>query len=175
MPICRRQEFIMSIMTQLANRARRLARRRRPGRTIRPAKVPLLLEVLEGRHLPSVSLGTNFDGLSSVGNDCGCSPPDTIGAAGPSSFVESVNTAMGTYNKATGAQTGRVELGSFFNAGLGGVLSLSDPVVIYDEMANKFFLGTQGATLFLSGHSQGSLWQHGHQLPGHRQLGEHRP
>ncbi len=82
-----------------------------------------------------------FDGLNAVNNACACSPPDTIGAAGPNSFIESVNTAMGLYNKTTGAQISRVELGSFFNTGLGGVLSLSDPVVIYDEQVNQFVLG----------------------------------
>jgi hypothetical protein len=98
------------------------------------------LELLEERHLPSVSLGPSFDGLSSVGSGSP-SPPDTVGAAGPNSFIEAVNTAMGIYNKATGARTDRVELGTFFNAGLGGVLSLSDPVVIYDEIDSRFFLG----------------------------------
>ncbi len=82
-----------------------------------------------------------FDGLTSVNNACACSPPDTIGAAGPNSYIEAVNTAMGLYNKTTGTQISRVELVNFFNTGLGGVLSLSDPVVIYDELANKFVLG----------------------------------
>ena len=34
---------------------------------------------------------------------CGCQPPDTIGAAGPSSYIETLNSALAIYNKTTGA------------------------------------------------------------------------
>src|SRR5262249_45092578 len=46
------------IVTPFARMATRFARRRHPARTIRPTKAQLLVEALEGRDLPSVSLGT---------------------------------------------------------------------------------------------------------------------
>ena len=104
--------------------------------------IPLRLEHLEPRTLldGGLTLLSGWDGMSSVGNACGCTPPDTDVAVGPAHVVETVNTALAVYNKATGARILRQEMTAFF-APLGGVLRLSDPVVSYDELSNRFVIG----------------------------------
>jgi hypothetical protein len=83
---------------------------------------------------------SGWDGLSSVGNACDCTPPDTDVAVGPAHVVETVNTALAVYNKATGTRVLRQEMTALF-APLGGVLRLSDPVVSYDELSHRFVIG----------------------------------
>ncbi len=61
-------------------------------------------------------------------------PPDTNGAAGPSSFIETVNQALAIYNKSTGALVASADFATFFGslpALAGG--GFSDPVVVYDD------------------------------------------
>ncbi len=58
----------------------------------------LQLELLETRLAPAVSVINNFDGLVQGGSV----PPDTCGAAGPFSYVETVNSAVSIFNKNTG-------------------------------------------------------------------------
>src|SRR5262249_25693990 len=48
-----------------------------------------------------------------------------------------VNTTLALYDKETGARTAKQEFSEFF-APLGGTLRFSDPVVTYDEIAQKF-------------------------------------
>src|SRR5262249_54868239 len=106
------------------------------------AQIRLCVEPLEPRTLLDVGLRllTGFDGMSSVGNGCNCTPPDTDVAVGPAHVVETVNTAIAVYDKATGALRSRQEMTAFF-APLGGVLRLSDPVVSYDELSHRFVIG----------------------------------
>lgn len=76
------------------------------------------------------------------GQSGGFIPPDSDGAVGPNSFIAAANLAIGAFDKVTGNPIagGAVEsLGTFF-APLGGVLSLSDPVVVYNEITGKFFV-----------------------------------
>jgi hypothetical protein len=58
----------------------------------------LQLERLETRLAPTVSVLNNFDSIWS-----GAVPPDTCGAAGPNSYIESGNSYINIYNKSTGA------------------------------------------------------------------------
>jgi hypothetical protein len=78
----------------------RLDPRKTPARASVSAQ--LLLEVLEGRDLPSVLLGTNFAGLGFPDTQ-GDVPPDTCGAAGPVHYVETVNQTLRISNKTTSA------------------------------------------------------------------------
>jgi hypothetical protein len=75
-------------------------RKRLPGGTggSRPAhrKLPSArprIEALEARLVPTVNVMNNFDGLISG------APPDTCGAAGPSSYVETVNSSVTIFRK----------------------------------------------------------------------------
>src|SRR5436190_23057172 len=86
---------------------------RRAART--PPRYRPLLEHLEDRVVPTVSVlhsfaGMNFNDTASAGE-----PPDTIVAAGPNHVVELVNTAIRVYNK-TGGILSTQELSSFFSS-----------------------------------------------------------
>src|SRR5262249_5670572 len=77
----------------------------------------LELELLEDRIFPSVTVGTNFGGLT-FATTLLATPPDTQAAVGPSYVVEAVNANLAIYNKATGTRVSSQALSSFFS-GLG--------------------------------------------------------
>lgn len=124
---------------------RRFTKRRAGG-----MKARLSLETLEMRALMSVDLFAAIDGTNQGNSSCGCTPPDTSGAAGPNQVIETVNSAFAVYDKNSGALINRRSLASLF-APLGGVQSLSDPVAMYDDINGQFVLGVldynQGARL----------------------------
>jgi hypothetical protein len=82
-----------------------------------------------------------FDGMNSQVNPFTISPPDTIGAAGPNSYIETVNTAVQIYNKDGTALTPGTEFSSFFSS-LGDTQDFTDPVVVYNDITQRFFIGT---------------------------------
>ena len=119
---------------QAPGRARRRPQSPTPGARRR---IALAVERLEDRTLFTVSHIVGFDGIASTG----FIPPDTNGAAGPSSYIESVNTTLAMYDKTTGNRiAGPTSFGSFFLP-LGGELSFSDPVVIYNEVTQRYGIG----------------------------------
>src|SRR5229473_1408037 len=85
-----------------------------------PQRTRLLLERLEDRTLPSVTIAptnNNGNGYSALdfNQSGGYTPPDTNGAAGPSSYVETVNQTVAIYSpKATGASATTSSLGNFW-------------------------------------------------------------
>jgi len=100
----------------------------RDADAITPAVVP-----------PSVS----FDGLTGTAK-----PPDPVGDVGPNHYVEMVNTRVGVYTKA-GANLLNVTIGSIFT-GLPGTHNCEgnhgDPVVLHDQLANRWLLTQFTAT-----------------------------
>jgi hypothetical protein len=96
-------------------------------------------ERLEARSILAVNLGTNFSGLN-FPDSFDSVPPDTIAAAGPGHIVEVVNAAIGIFDKATGARLFHQSLDEFFDR-FGPFTGLFDPVVAYDEMAERFIVG----------------------------------
>src|SRR5262245_41861385 len=114
----------------------------------------LWLERLEDRSLLSVTIApTNNSGQGYAALDFnhsgGYVPPDTNGAAGPSSFVETVNQEIALYgNKSTGTPATLAALSTFWfttgglpraDAGSG----LSDPVITYNDVIGRFIVGDQ--------------------------------
>lgn len=76
-------------------------------------------------------------------------PPDSSGAAGPSSYINTVNQAIGIFSpKATGASSVKDGLDHFFWV-TGGLTKTdtgsfhSDPIVAYDEHIGRFIVGDQ--------------------------------
>jgi hypothetical protein len=70
----------------------------------------------------------------------GSTPPADYAAAGPNSVVEVVDWTVGIFNKSTGAPIAPITtLNTFFNVPPGDAL---DPMVVYDEIANRFFITT---------------------------------
>ncbi len=67
---------------------------------------------------PPVNLVNHFQGISNTSNQTlngyGIEPPDTQGAVGPSSYVETVNTAVSLFSKTTGATIATDSLNTLF-------------------------------------------------------------
>jgi sugar lactone lactonase YvrE len=80
-----------------------------------------------------VTVGSQFEGLSFADTNCGCIPPDTNGAVGPTQVIETTNTALRIYDKATGHVLLTGEIGQLF-----GINAFSDPYIVYDDIANRF-------------------------------------
>jgi hypothetical protein len=127
-----------------------------PGRPATPAPANPVLG-----QMPSPS--ANFAGLNRTdtctGGQCGNgTPPDPNGEVGPTYYVQSVNTAYGIFDKATGARVAAfTENALFSNSGTfcaanGG----GDPVVVYDALANRWILTHLG---YRSPFSSGPFYQ----------------
>jgi hypothetical protein len=86
--------------------------------------------------VPTLSVLSNFDGLSSG------QPPDTCGAVGPNSYVETVNTSVAIYNKATGTQIATDGLNDFLFTvgGITAVGGLADATMGFDEVTGQFIV-----------------------------------
>lgn len=85
---------------------------------------------------PSPTL--DFEGQ---GNNCACSPPDTVGAAGPSHYVQMVNaTQVSVYDKAGTRLSGPTNFYSLWSSGACAAASDGDPVVVYDNLASRWLL-----------------------------------
>jgi hypothetical protein len=62
----------------------------------------------------------SFDGVSFLGSNCGCLPPDTNAAVGNGFAVETVNLQIRVFDKASGALLLDEPLATFFGAFSGG-------------------------------------------------------
>jgi hypothetical protein len=100
----------------------------------------LRLEVLEDRTVPSVTLGVTAPGIPGTSSFCGCLPPDGAEAAGPTNVIQTVNTAMEIRDKAGNLLSGPTSLPTFFSGHGFTVNSLSDPVALFDEAAQRFVI-----------------------------------
>ncbi len=117
--------------------------RRAPrSRSRRAESVSLRLLHLEARCLPTVGVLGGSNGLDFNASG-GAEPPDTDVAAGPAYVVETVNSTVAFYNKATGAQVFQQDLVHFFTA-LGKIsqADLTDSLVTYDDLAGRFLVST---------------------------------
>ncbi len=114
---------------------RRCAKRSHGPRAVRPH-----LEALECRALLAVNVHLTVAGIDAR-QGCGlCAPPDPDIAAGPDYLVATVNTAIAFYTKADGNRVFLQRLSSFF-APISPGTFLSDPVVAYDDLSGRFFVG----------------------------------
>jgi sugar lactone lactonase YvrE len=84
---------------------------------------------------PGVTLGTTFEGMSFNDTNCGCIPPDTNDAVGPTQVVEAINLTLRVSDKA-GNNLLTEQLSQLFPS----VTAFSDPYVVYDDIANHFVL-----------------------------------
>jgi len=89
---------------------------------------------------------TGFNGISSEesggsGGPCFCVPPDGDMAVGPNDVVVAVNTAFRIYSKSGTPLTQVINYDAFFgDCGASG-LSSSDPIAVYDPVADRFTVG----------------------------------
>lgn len=96
-------------------------------------------------HAPAVmpAPSQNFAGLD-FNTWGGGWPPDTNGDVGPSHYIQTVNTAIGIYNK-TGTQLAAFSFDTFFGgAGITGTPcdanNNGDPVVLYDPISGRWII-----------------------------------
>ena len=99
----------------------------------------------------------NFESLALldavVGGQAGCGyPPDTNGEVGLNHYILAVNCAYAIYDKATGTRLAAFTENSLFSGGPTGTLcdteSTGDPVVVYDQVANRWILTNFAFTSF---------------------------
>ena len=99
---------------------------------------------------PAPSTSASFEGLHLTGNcggssNCGAGhPPDTNGDVGPTYYIQTINTAIGIYDKATGDEVAAVTFDQFMSQGSFGNLcdtnNYGDPVVLYDSFDDRWFI-----------------------------------
>jgi hypothetical protein len=109
-----------------------------------------MLEALEDRMLLAVQLLSSYNGLDF--NSSGYwYPPDTVGAAGPTSYLETVNATVALYTpKATGASSVSDSLFDFFwyTGGLphaAPASAFSDASMVWDDQVQRFFVADHDA------------------------------
>ncbi|WP_447598434.1 PEP-CTERM sorting domain-containing protein [Nitrospira sp. Nam80] len=84
-----------------------------------------------------VSIGQNFTGSSFLNS--GFIPPDTIGAVGPTNFVEILNGRYAVYDKGSGSVIQSSTLDQFWsNAGAVPIKYAFDPRVVYDPFSERY-------------------------------------
>jgi Abnormal spindle-like microcephaly-assoc'd, ASPM-SPD-2-Hydin len=118
-----------------------------PRPTPHGAGAPGLQEdpVLQKESGPFVSAtpGVDFDGIPAQG----FAPSDSNMAVGPNHIVETVNVRIAVYSKSGTLLSGPTNFGTFF-APLGGNCAngASDPIVLYDRMADRWLISDIGYT-----------------------------
>ena len=116
----------------------------RPGGAALPALPPSAQEPLAPAPL-APALSNGFQGLIDTNTFI---PPDTMGAAGPSHLMSTLNTGVGIFNKTTGNKISEVTLQAFWAAlGTGAGQPANDPFdpkIIYDQYAGRFIVVTLG-------------------------------
>ncbi|REK10549.1 MAG: hypothetical protein DWQ36_03775, partial [Acidobacteria bacterium] len=85
------------------------------------------------------NLGSGWESLN-FGDDPNAIPPDPEVAVGPGHVIAAVNTAFEIYDKTGSSLTGAIQFETFFSV-IPQCTNLFDPNVLYDESADRFFLG----------------------------------
>ena len=84
----------------------------------------------------------SFEGLDFA--TFGAHPPDTNGDVGPQYYIETVNTAIGVYDKVTGTRVAAFTFNTFMSQGSFGNLcdtnNFGDPVVLYDTFEDRWII-----------------------------------
>ena len=110
------------------------------GRSQGPARGPQSPAIVSPAdpRLPQ-TVGVNANGPGSGASPCG-TPPDTMGAVGPTQFISFVNCNIVSYDKSTGLADGILNTtpNSFFNSVRSS--GTSDPHVRYDRTSQRWFL-----------------------------------
>jgi hypothetical protein len=92
---------------------------------------------------------SSFEGLAynelCTGGQCGDGhPPDTNGDVGPTYYIQTINTAIGIYDKSNGSRVAAFTFNSFMSQGNFGNLcdtdNFGDPVVLYDTFEDRWVI-----------------------------------
>ncbi len=102
---------------------------------------PVVQKIIAPMAAPAPLL--NFNGIPFPGVGCSCAPPDTDGEVGATQYVQMVNEGFQVFDKTTGASLlGPNAIESVWS-GFGGACQtggFGDPVVLYDQMANRWLI-----------------------------------
>jgi len=122
----------------------------RPRRILSGAAVPVEDLAEQTYVAPSVSatIGLNFEGIPNSGNGKALEsvPSDDNLAVGSTQVVETINTAWKVYDKATGKSVfGPQQISALFTGvpglcGQGQTFFWTDPIVLYDQIANRWVI-----------------------------------
>ena len=74
-----------------------------------------------------------------AGQDSPYYPPDCNGTAGPNHFMQTVNCTYAIYNKTGTKLAGPTNMNLLFNGVSGSNCNDGDPIVLYDEQADRWF------------------------------------
>ncbi|MFL5960648.1 MAG: PxKF domain-containing protein [Gaiellaceae bacterium] len=92
---------------------------------------------------PAPGPDTSFNGLDFATWGAG-HPPDENGDVGPTYYIQTVNSSIGIYDKATGSRVAAFTFNAFMSQGQFGNLcdtdNFGDPVVLYDSFENRWFI-----------------------------------
>ena len=94
----------------------------------------------------------SFEGLSSDDNaaafDFRVVPPDTVGDVGPNHYVQAVNLLVRVYDKSGAPLTAPFKMSHLFAplGAPGGTTDNGDPVVLYDQAADRWLISIPSAT-----------------------------
>jgi subtilisin-like proprotein convertase family protein len=96
------------------------------------------LQAAFSRRAPSITLGVNINGQGFTG----AVPPDTVGDVGPNHYVQAVNASrIAVYDKNGVLQPGfPIDLDSLAPVGHACRNGGGDPIVLYDWLADRWFL-----------------------------------
>ena len=141
----------------------------KPRQEIEPRDPEIIINGKEGEsvdsgvnNIPTANMPSpiqNFDGLAFntavTGGQAGAgSPPDINGDVGPSHYIEAVNDAYAIYNKSGTLLAAFTENSLWSGQGVGTACNANgfgDPVVIYDQFADRWILTNLGLTSTTTG------------------------
>lgn len=87
--------------------------------------------------ITTYALEQNFTGFDNTG----ATPPDPTGAVGPNHYVHAVNSQIKIFDKTGNIVAGPTSLGAFLGIGSNS----GDPVVLYDQLADRYFVSEFGS------------------------------
>src|SRR5438132_114422 len=104
------------------------------------------------------SPSSNFPGLDFAGWGAGW-PPDTNGDVGPTYFIQTVNTSVGIFDKATGNRVAAFTFNSLFSQSPTGTpcdnSNQGDPVALYDPIGDRWIV----TDFAWSNYTSGAMYQ----------------
>lgn len=102
--------------------------------------VPTVIHNLQTEPGGIVSLPIEQNFVGSGANESSFFPPDPTGAAGPNHYVHAVNSLVKIFDKTGSVLVGPVNLSTF----LGIASNNGDPIVLYDQLADRWFVSEFG-------------------------------
>jgi hypothetical protein len=108
---------------------------------------------------PTPVAGQDFNGLclgedggpcpAELSSECGCLPPDPVGEAGPTQYVQAVNNSFAVFSKTGTILKGATPFNTLWSQVPNDICfstGNSDPIVLYDQLANRWILSELVAT-----------------------------